>query len=37
MLSELVGAVALARTQGIAEAAETLAASRRHIRLRLGF
>lgn len=37
MLSELVGAVALARTQGIAEAAETLAASRRHIRRRLGF
>lgn len=37
MLSELVGAVALARTQGIAEAAETLAASRRHVRLRLGF
>lgn len=37
MLSELVGAVALARTQGIGEAAETLTASRRHVRLRLGF
>ena len=37
MLSELVGAVALARAQGIAEAAETLAASRRHVRRRLGF